>query len=96
MQTYGVLAEITDTVFFESIGGISFDEVIKKVEKSKEKQIHHFMNETKNGLVNIKMEDLFYIKKISASQFGSVHMIRDNYGNFYALKSYNKIELIEY
>jgi hypothetical protein len=31
MQTYGVLAEITDTVFFESIGGISYEEVIKKV-----------------------------------------------------------------
>jgi hypothetical protein len=35
MQTYGVLAEITDTVFFECIGGISFEEVIKKVEKNK-------------------------------------------------------------
>jgi hypothetical protein len=35
MQTYGVLAEITDTLFFESIGGISFEEVIKKVEKNK-------------------------------------------------------------
>jgi hypothetical protein len=31
MQTYGVLAEITDTLFFESIGGISFEDVIKKV-----------------------------------------------------------------
>jgi len=25
MQTYGVLAEITDTVFFEAIGGVSFE-----------------------------------------------------------------------
>jgi hypothetical protein len=31
MQTYGVLAEITDTLFFESIGGISFEDVIRKV-----------------------------------------------------------------
>lgn len=35
MQTYGVLAEITDTIFFEAIGGVSFEEVIKKVEKNK-------------------------------------------------------------
>lgn len=42
MQTYGVLAEITDTIFFESIGGISFEEVIKKVEKNKEKMVPHF------------------------------------------------------
>ena len=66
------------------------------MEKSKEKQMPHFDNVTKNGLQNIKMEDFFYIKKISASQFGNVHMVRDNYGNFYALKSYNKAELIEY
>ena len=94
MQTYGVLAQITDTVFFESIGGISFDEVIKKVEKNKEKQTPVFENVTSTGLRNIKLEDFYYIKKISASQFGNVHMIRDNHGNFYALKSFNKAELI--
>ena len=35
MQSYVVLAEIPDTVFFESIGGVSFEDVIKKVEKNK-------------------------------------------------------------
>jgi hypothetical protein len=44
MQTYGVLAEISDTIFFEAIGGVSFEEVIKKVEKNKEKMVPHFEN----------------------------------------------------
>lgn len=31
MQTYGVLAEITDNAFFDAIGGMPFEEVIKKI-----------------------------------------------------------------
>lgn len=66
------------------------------MEKNKEKQVPAFENVTSNSIRNIRLEDFFYIKKISSSQFGNVHMIRDNCGNFYALKSFNKSELIEY
>ena len=55
MQTYGVLAEITDTLFFEAIGGLSFEEVIKKIEKSKEKSIQYYENITKSAMSKIAL-----------------------------------------
>lgn len=96
MQTYGVLAEITDTVFFESIGGISYEEVIKKVEKSKEKMIPHFENIVKKQTANLRIEDLIYVNKIADGQFGSIYLVRDLNKNLYTVKSFDKLMLEEF
>ena len=93
MQTYGVLAEITDTVFFESIGGISYEEVIKKVEKSKEKMTPHFENIVKKQTANLRIEDLIYVNKIADGQFGSIYLVRDLNKNLYTIKSFDKLML---
>lgn len=96
MQTYGVLAQITDTLFFEAIGGISFEEVIKKVEKNKQKMIPHFENILKKQAVNLKMEDLIYVNKVSDGQFGAVYIVRDDNKNIYIVKTLSKAILWEY
>lgn len=51
---------------------------------------------TKDALSKLTLSDLFYVKKISNSQFGSVHLVKDICGNLYALKSFSKSELDEY
>jgi hypothetical protein len=35
MQNYGVVAEIADTLFYQSIGGLSFEQVVRKSEGNK-------------------------------------------------------------
>jgi cGMP-dependent protein kinase 1 len=96
MQTYGVLAEITDTIFFESIGGISFEEVIKKVEKNKEKMVPHFENLLRKQTANMRLEELVQVSKLADGQFGGIHLVRDASKNLYTVKALNKSLLEEY
>ena len=77
MQTYGVLAEINDKVFFEAIGGVSFEEVIKKIEKNKEKSSHNYDNTLIKQTQKIDFQDLVYINKISDGQFGGIYLVKD-------------------
>lgn len=51
---------------------------------------------TKDSFIKITLSDLFYVKKMCSSQFGSVHLIKDHCSNLYALKSFSKTELDEY
>ena len=96
MQTYGVLAEITDTIFFESIGGVSFEDVIKKVEKNKEKMIPHSSNQLTKQTTNLRLEELVYVNKLSDGQFGGLYLVRDEHRNLYAVKALKKEQLEEY
>jgi hypothetical protein len=42
MKSYGIVAEIADTVFYQAIGGLSFEQVIKKSENAMREEKYIF------------------------------------------------------
>ena len=79
MQTNGVLAEISDVAFFEALGGLSYNEVIKSMEIGKIKKISEYDNLIKTKLLNLKAKNLIVQHNIAKGQFGDLYLVNDQY-----------------
>ncbi len=59
MHTNGVIAEISDTAFYEALGNIrSFNDVIKNIEYGKKKKLTEYDNQLIKQLEHIQANQL--------------------------------------
>jgi len=95
METEGVLAELDYKLFFECIGG-SFEEIMKKNERSHEKKMMTQVSELKKLGKNVQLEQLIFYKKLGYGQFGSVYLVKHHSSpEFFALKCVSKQQVVE-
>ena len=90
MQSYGVLAELTDLTLIESMGLHNINNMTREmnlsggllmmIQKSK-------MQERYNKLINL--ENLKVVKQINKGQFGGIYLLNED-DNYYCLKKYRK------
>lgn len=59
MHTNGVIAEISDTAFYEALGNIrSFNDIIKTIEYGKKKKLTEYDNQLIKQLENVEAKHL--------------------------------------
>lgn len=53
-------------------------------------------NRFRDGVADLKLEDLYYIKKLGEGQFGHVYLVQSRHdGKLYALKAVSKAQISE-
>ncbi len=96
MHTNGVIAEISDTAFYEALGNIrSFNDVIKNIEYGKKKKLTEYDNQVANQLEGIDAHQMFVINKLARGQFGELFLVKDKRENEFVAKTMSKYELEE-
>lgn len=94
MHTYGVIAEISDTAFYQALGNIrSFNDVIKNIEYGKKKKLTEYDNQLIKQMENIEANRLEIIDKLAKGQFGDLFLVKDKNHNEYVAKTMSKYEL---
>lgn len=95
METDGVISEISNENFTESLGA-ALDETLKKNEKIHEKKMMKPDLAKKKEAMNIKLNELYLIKKLADGQFGPVYLVKSKFnGQYLVLKSISKQQIIE-
>jgi cGMP-dependent protein kinase len=90
MSENGILSEMDHATFTASIAGV-LEDVIKRNEKSHEKKI--VVQKTEKKQPEFLLEELTFIKKIGAGQFGSVYLVQCKSKKLYALKTIAKAKI---
>jgi cGMP-dependent protein kinase len=91
MADRGILSEIDFTTFLNVIGG-NFEEVIKKNARSHEKKLSDKSN-LKIMDYDVPLDNLTFVKKLGAGQFGSVYLVSDEKKDLFALKAISRMKI---
>ena len=93
MHTNGVIAEISDTAFFESLGNNrSLNDIIKNIEYGKKKKVTEYENQLIKQLEKIDANKLEIVDRITKGQFGPVLLVKDRDNQEYVAKIMSKYE----
>lgn len=94
MHTNGVIAEISDTAFWESLGNVRcFEDVIKNIEYGKKKKLTEYDNQLIKQLEGVEAKGLEVVDKLARGQFGELFLVKDKNNQEYVAKTLSKHEL---
>ena len=96
IEADGVIAEFSNEIIYNCIGGPNIEMIITKNENSHERKMNKYTTVIKTTAENTKLSDLIFYYKLGSGQFGSVYLVKNKKINrFYALKCISKQQVIE-
>lgn len=88
MNSYGVLAELTDHKAVEELG---LDQSMKRNDLvSKAKMTMPYVSPVRNALTQAKIQNLYFIEQIKMGQFGPIFLVRNDQNVPFVLRGLNK------
>jgi signal-transduction protein with cAMP-binding, CBS, and nucleotidyltransferase domain len=94
MNSYGVLAELTD---YKTIEELYLDDSAKKKDRdTKPKNINISVKNRKAKLQNLNINQLFIVEQIKMGQFGPIFVVRDQTNQLAILRNLSKKMLEQY